>query len=216
MKITYLAHASFKIVTESGLRILTDPYEAGSFNGAVKYAPIREEADVVLKSHDHADHNAVKGLPGKPVVLDKSGEVKGVRFEAVPTFHDAEKGKLRGRNTAFRFTADGVSVAFLGDLGHELDKDQVAKLKPVHVLLVPVGGFFTIDAAQAARVADALEALVIVPMHYKTPRLGFDIATAEPFLKLRKNVRRAKGSTLDITTDTLPNVPETVLLDPSL
>ena len=213
MKIKYLAHAAFLITSENGTRIVTDPYQTSD---GLKHGAIKETADIVTASHDHGDHNNIAAVKGSPQVVKTGGDVKGIKIKAVPTAHDDKNGSQRGKNTIFCFEVDGVNVCHAGDLGHELSADHVKAIGKVDVLMIPVGGFFTIDAAQASRVADSLEALVIVPMHYKTPKLGFDIATVEPFLKLRKNVRRAKGSTLDITTDTLPKVPETVLLDPSL
>ena len=213
MEITYLAHACFRIVTSSGLRILTDPYQAGSFDGAMGYDPVTDEVDVVLKSHNHADHAYTEGLAGSPLILDGPGEKDGISFETLSTFHDPELGKLRGPNTVFRFEADGANVVFLGDLGHELDRGQIDSLKPVHVLLIPVGGLYTIDASQAHNIANSLDSLITVPMHFKTPKLGFDIAPVDDFLKLRSNVRKEGGSAITVDASTLPEKAETVVLN---
>jgi len=213
MEITYMAHASFKIVTDSGLRIITDPYEAGGYDGALGYDPVDDEADLVLLSHDHADHAHTDDLAGSPVIMKGPGEKDGIRFETVDTFHDPEQGKLRGPNSVFRFDVDGLSVVFLGDLGHELDPAQAEKLRPVHVLLIPVGGLYTIDASQANNVANSLNSLITIPMHYKTPKLGFDLTPVDDFLKLRTNVRYAGGPSLTVDASSLPGKAETIVLD---
>ena len=213
MEITYLAHASFKIVTDSGLKIITDPYQAGGYDGALGYDPVDDEADLIVKSHDHADHAYVDDLKGSPVVIDSACEKEGIRFETVDTFHDPEQGRLRGPNTIFRFEVDGVSIVFCGDLGHELDSEAANRLRPVNVLLIPVGGLYTIDAAEASNVADSLDSLITIPMHYKTPKLGFDLTPVDNFLKLRSNVRHSGGSSLTISASTLPEKAETVVLD---
>ncbi len=208
MKIKWNGHASFTITTSSGIKIITDPYEPGGFGGQIKYGPISDTADIVLVSHDHADHNYVQGLSGSPVVVRGTQEEKGIKFEAVPAYHDPNKGAERGKNTIFVFEADGIKVAFLGDLGHILEPEQAEKLKGLDILLIPVGGTFTIDAGQAKQLVDMLKPRVAIPMHYKTEKLGFPIRPVDDFLSLCEKVKRLDTSEVEISKDQLPEPTE--------
>ncbi|TET47350.1 MBL fold metallo-hydrolase [candidate division TA06 bacterium] len=192
MKIKWLGHASFLITPKSGHKILTDPYKSGSYGGAVRYKKIHEHADIVLISHDHEDHNDVSSLPGDPVVLKGAGdnEAKGFKFKGVATYHDECRGRERGDNTIFLFEADGLTVCHLGDLGHTLSEEEIADIGKVDILFVPVGGLYTIDAEQATTVVKALQPKLVIPMHYKTEKLGFDIDGVEKFLEGKEGVKR--------------------------
>lgn len=201
MKIKWYGHSTFGITTESGVRIITDPYVPGCFDGAVKYKPITDEFDVVLQSHGHADHAGADKVPGKPAVVEGPGthSVMGMEFNGVGTYHDQSKGAERGKNTVFTFEADGVRLCFCGDLGHELTSELAAEIGEVDVILVPVGGYFTINDREAWSVVEALNASVVVPMHYKTDHVDFPIAPVEPFLKGRNNVERPVSTDFEIT-----------------
>jgi L-ascorbate metabolism protein UlaG (beta-lactamase superfamily) len=214
MKIRYLAHSSFLITADDGTRIITDPYTAGE---GFEYAPISEAADIVTVSHDHFDHNNIGGIKGNPQVVRESGTVKGITFKAVPTAHDDKGGGERGKNTVMCMVVNGVRIVHLGDLGHFLTDNQVTEIHKVHVLLIPVGGFFTIDAATAKEVADQVRARVIIPMHYKTAKAGdLPIAGVDEFLKAKDNVTLVDGSELEFTVPTLPTGPQIMVLKPSL
>ena len=209
MKIRWIGHASFHIETEDGLRIRTDPYDA-----SIGLPLSRLQADVVTVSHDHSDHNAAATVPGKPAVLRGPGTrtVRGVTFCAVATYHDDSRGSKRGPNAVFSIRAEGIAVVHLGDLGHPLGKEQVEALGQVDILLVPVGGVYTIDAAQAATLATALKARIVVPMHYKIPGLSVAVGGIEPFLKGKSNVRHADEIT--VSEGSLPERQEIVVLPP--
>jgi L-ascorbate metabolism protein UlaG (beta-lactamase superfamily) len=213
MKIRYLAHASFLITADDGTRIITDPYTAGQ---GFKYAPIDEAADIVTVSHDHGDHNNVAGIKGNPQVVRDSATVKGITFKAVPTAHDDKGGAERGKNMVMCMVVNGVRIVHLGDLGHFLTDNQVTEIHKVHVLLVPVGGHFTIDAATATEVAEQVRARVIIPMHYKTDKSELPIGGVEEFLKAKDNVTMVDGSELEFTVPTLPAGPQIMVLKPSL
>jgi L-ascorbate metabolism protein UlaG (beta-lactamase superfamily) len=125
----------------------------------------------------------------------------------VPSFHDDHQGSQRGVNGLIRFTIAGLNFVHLGDLGDTLNAEQIAKLKPVDVLMIPVGGFYTIDATQAKKVVEQLAPRVVLPMHYKTPALpdqGFPIATADLFLAGFPLIKRESGSTISFTAGHLP------------
>ena len=215
--IKYWGHACFLITTADGVRILVDPYEPGGFNGAFKYQPITDEADVVLVTHEHADHNSVQGLVGHPLVLRANAVVEGVSFVTVAARHDDGGGQDRGEIRIFTWEADGVRFCHVGDLGHLLTEPQLALLGPVDVLFVPTGGFFTIDQATARQVGAQLHARVTIPMHYLTPRLQFppqyQLAPVEDFLAGQTNVLRVGGPTWQVSGETLPAEPLIVVLD---
>lgn len=214
MKLKWLGHAAFLATSDDGKKVIIDPYESGSYDGAVGYGKISEEAAVVAVTHDHADHNGVSALPGAPALVKGAGEqtVKGLTFKGVATYHDETGGSQRGKNTAFVFEMDGLKICHLGDLGHILSDQEASEIGPVDVLLIPVGGLFTIDALTASEVVNQLNPKIVVPMHYKTERCGFPIAEVEPFLKGKESVRRMDESELEIRRDALPPQTEIVVL----
>jgi len=213
MKIKWYGHSSFGITTAAGVTIITDPYTVGGYDGALAYKGGWPRADVVLQSHTHPDHTGGK-VPGNPVVIATSGahQVKGITFRGVVTGHDASGGRERGANNVFAFEADGLKVAFMGDLGHVLSAAQVDEIGAVDVLFVPVGGHFTIDAAAATKVAEQLKARVVIPMHYRTPAIDFPIAPVDEFLKGKPKVDRVGAGEVELTAATLDG-PRVVVLD---
>jgi L-ascorbate metabolism protein UlaG (beta-lactamase superfamily) len=215
MKIKWLGHASFLITSEKGLKIITDPYSLG---GEIEYGRIEEAADIVTVSHKHSDHNNVAAVKGKPEVVNTAGSkrVKGVDFKGIPSYHDEAKGGQRGANIIFCFTLDGIRICHLGDLGHQLDAPQMAEIGEVDVLLLPVGGVYTIDAKGAAKVCDKLNPKVVLPMHYKTAKCGYPIAKVDDFLQGRKNVRHLNASETEFKKEQLPSATETVVLKHAL
>ena len=218
MKIKWYGHAAFKITTDKGIRIIIDPYESGAFDGALAYEKIDEEADIVLTSHDHADHNYVKTIPGKYILVDKAGEydVQGVKIKAFPSFHDNSAGKERGGNLIFVIAVDDLSLVHTGDIGHALDGDLLKKIGKTDIVLLPVGGFFTIDAAEATKMATELAPRVIIPMHYKTGKCGFPIAPVDEFTKGKENVHVLDKAEVEIKKETLPAKPEVLVLQHAL
>jgi L-ascorbate metabolism protein UlaG (beta-lactamase superfamily) len=214
MKLKWLGHSCFLITSETGLKIITDPY--GTVQG-VKYAPIKETADIVTMSHDHFDHNAVSSVAGKPEVVKVIGvkRVKGIQFKGIASYHDEAGGKQRGANTIFCFSVDGIKVCHLGDLGHPLNNEQLKEIGDVDLLLIPVGGYFTIDARVSTQICSKLEPRVIVPMHYKTPKLDFPITGVDDFLAGKNNIKRLDWSEIELKAETLPTKPEILVLKPA-
>jgi len=208
MKVKWNGHASFTISSDSGLCIVTDPYEPGGFGGAIAYSAIPDRADMVLVSHEHADHNYVKQLQGSPVVVKASQELKGIKIKAVPAFHDASQGKERGRNNLFVFELDGIRIAFLGDLGHLLDQKQIQELEKPDLLLIPVGGYFTIDADQAHKLTSLLKPAIVMPMHYKTEKVRLPIQPADAFIALFAKVKKLDASEVQLKKSELPKSTE--------
>lgn len=215
MKITWLGHSSFLLESSDGTRLVTDPFEAGSYDGAVGYSPIDTCADVVTVSHEHADHNAVDCIGGKPEIVRDPEErtIKGIPIRGVNTYHDENKGQDRGRNTIYVMEVDGVRVGHLGDLGHVLSEEEVDELGGIDVLLAPVGGYYTIGPEEAKKTAEVLGARIIIPMHYKTDALGFPIQPVDDFLKLMEKVERAGSTSVEIAKGDLTDEAKVVVLD---
>jgi L-ascorbate metabolism protein UlaG (beta-lactamase superfamily) len=219
MKIKYYGHAAFLITSNQGFKIMMDPYEPGAFGGQLSYGKIKDQADIVLTSHDHADHNYTKDLPGTPQVVKGSGSktVKGISIKGIASYHDPSKGNERGTNTIFTFKIDNIQLCHLGDLGHLLSDKELVEIGPIDILLIPVGGYFTIDSKEATRVAEQIKPKILIPMHFKTEKCGFPIAAVEDFLKGKSNIKRPKSS--EATFDQ-PNLPqqqvEIVVLEPAL
>jgi L-ascorbate metabolism protein UlaG (beta-lactamase superfamily) len=184
MDITYLGHSSFKIKTKTA-SVITDPFDPQMVG--LKFPA--NEADIVTISHTHRDHNALEKISGVKKVIEGPGEyeVQGVSIIGYPSFHDAKQGADRGKNTIYVFEADDLRLAHLGDLGHTLSDDLVSQMGSVDILMVPVGGFFTLGPKEAAEVVSKIDPYFVFPMHFKTPDINsqnFDkLETPEPFLK---------------------------------
>lgn len=194
MNITWLGHACF-LVEEGGYRLVLDPY-----SGVEGLKDISVQAHAVLMSHQHYDHNYTDGV----TLLPWEGETP-FAVTCLDVFHDDAGGALRGPNRIHILTAGGVSLAHLGDLGHPLSPEQRAQLGKCQAICIPIGGTYTLDAAAAAREAEAIGAPVVIPMHYRTGAKGFAVLqTVEDFLAHRDQdaIRRYEGSSLVLTRDT--------------
>ena len=180
MKIKWWGHATFTITTSEGTKIVIDPY-----NKDLPYQTVNDKADIVTVSHDHFDHNAVDLVPGSPsIVRDTAGYSDNkLKIKGISSFHDEKEGNERGENIIFIYSFDDIKLAHLGDLGHPLNDDQKEKLKDIDVLLIPVGGHFTIDANQAYEIVKQINPEVVFPMHYKTGILDLPIKGVDKFLK---------------------------------
>jgi L-ascorbate metabolism protein UlaG (beta-lactamase superfamily) len=218
MKIKWYGHSAFMVTSDQGVKIITDPYESGAYGGQLSYGKIKDQADIVLTSHDHADHNDTKSLPGSPEIVKGSGSktVKGISIKGISTYHDPSKGSERGANTIFTFTIDGIKICHLGDLGHILSEKELAEIGSVDILFIPVGGYFTIDAKEATRAAEQIKPKVLIPMHFKTEKCGFPITPVEDFLKGKSNAKRPKVSEVAFEKKTLPQQMEILVLEHAL
>ena len=215
MKIKWLGHSCFLITSETGLKIITDPYSTA---GGISYSPVNEAADVVTVSHDHRDHNNFTAVPGKPEVITGIGTktAKGIQFKGIASHHDKSKGRERGDNTIFCFTVDGINLCHLGDLGHDLSREEMAQVGSVDILFIPIGGLYTIDARVASQVIDDLKPKVVAPMHYKTPKCNFPITGVEDFIADKKNVNKLNSSEIEFKSGKLPETTEIVVLQSAL
>ena len=182
MDVTYLGHSSFLIKGKTA-KLVTDPYDK-----EVGLKPPKVSADVVTVSHDHNDHNQAQLVSGVKKVINGPGEyeVQGISIIGIPTFHDDKKGELRGLNTVYIFEVDGLRIAHLGDLGHKLSEKHQEAVGDLDVLMIPVGGHYTIDSSLAAQIVRDIEPKIIIPMHFFAPGMNKktfgELSGAEPFI----------------------------------
>ncbi len=216
MKVKWLGHACFLITADSGLKIVTDPYEPG-FHGLISYEPIKESPDIVTISHQHGDHNYTGDLQGSPRIVQGAGKhlVKGIEFVGIACYHDAVSGRMRGDNTIFCFNVEGIRVCHCGDLGHPLDDGTLHSLGHVDVLLIPTGGPPTLELDAAANLWEKLQPGVIIPMHFRTQKCSFPKYGVEDIVKLRPRAVRAGKSEAEFTAGRLPT-SQILILDPAL
>ncbi len=213
MKIKWLGHACFMITSDAGIKIITDPY-APSEN--LNYGEIKESADIVTVSHGHFDHNNVAAVKGNPEVVRETAKVKGIEFKSIPTYHDNTGGKRGGNNAVICFEVDGMRVCHLGDLGHPLSDKQTTELGKVDILLIPVGGNYTIDAKVASQICNKLTPKVVIPMHYKTDKCTLPVADVNEFLQGKKGVSRLNVSEVEFKQGELPASTQIIVLKSAL
>ena len=185
MKITYLGHSCFKF-EKDGFAMIIDPYKAGSVPG---YAPLKEHANQVLSTHKHGDHF---GWSEVKLAVTRADTPFMVSF--IETFHDDKKGELRGFNNVLIVDVDGLKLVHMGDIGCMLDDEDLKKIKGCDVLMIPVGGHYTIDAKQAKEYVDKIAPKITIPMHYRGKGFGYDeIGTVDKFTKLFDEVEQGQS-----------------------
>jgi len=213
MEIYWLGHSSFRIKGKQ-VSLITDPFDDPQLG--IKFPKV--EAEIVTVSHSHNDHNAAGLVKGNPFVISGPGEyeVKGVSVFGIQTFHDQEQGKKRGENTIFLIEMDYLRVCHLGDLGEILNDQVLQEINGVDVLMIPVGGFYTIDPELAAELVAKIEPSIVIPMHFKIPKMGkaFDnLAPVEDFLKIMGVGEIQPLPKLVISKDKLPEERQIILLE---
>lgn len=197
MKITWRGHSCFQVESE-GYVVVLDPYEDGYVPGL---GPLRVKGNLVLCSHNHGDHNAVRTVDRMPA--DKSP----FTVTEILSFHDDQGGALRGENRIHILDNGSLRIAHLGDLGCDLNPEQEKALRDLDALMIPVGGFYTIDAVQARHIVDRIRPRVVIPMHYRSGRFGFDVlGTLDDFTGQCEVVVEYPGDCLELTKDTRPHV----------
>ena len=197
----------FEIISDKTL--VTDPHPP-----ILGKLPKDLTADVVTVSHNHMDHNFIKGVGGDPEIIDKVGDFETGDFQikSIKTFHDGENGKKRGENIVFVISIDDLKICHLGDLGHILNNEQIKEIGKIDILMIPVGGFFTIDADIAVKVIKQLKPMVVLPMHYKVKGLiPLPIAGVDKFIKaLSWKVKEVSG--LEINSKNIKSFNHTAIL----
>ncbi|MFI3229712.1 MAG: MBL fold metallo-hydrolase [Bacillota bacterium] len=199
MKISYLGHSSFKLTESTGTSIITDPYDVRKVG--IKFPKVA--ANAVTISHKHSDHDAYDAVGGDPKVIDTTGvfNIDGVKIYGFMSYHDAQKGALRGKNIIYKFRMDGVDICHLGDIGEPLTPMLAELIGSVNVLLIPVGGIYTIDSNEAKSFIDRLMPDVVIPMHYKTEGSLIDVDAVDEFIDVADDMEIVYSSEKEIEYD---------------
>lgn len=211
LKISYLGHSAFKIKS-SGTSLITDPFDPKVTGISWR----KQEADIVTISHDHQDHNCLEKIEGVPFVVKEPGEyeIKGVHIFGESSFHDKKKGSEHGENIIFSFHWDDFVIVHLGDLGDNLSSNQVEDWGQIDVLMVPVGGTWTINSEEASELIAQLEPSFVIPMHYKTADSKIELDSVDVFLEQMGVPGLTPQSSLDLKSrSSLPEQTQVVLLD---
>lgn len=202
MKIQWCGQACFLLTSKEGTRLLTDP-----FNKHLGYPVPRYLVDGITVSHNHYDHNYVRAVPNHqeiPIMREPgSYQVKEIVIQGVPVFHDNCQGEARGSNNIFVFQLEGIRIAHLGDLGHTFTNQQLENLGSIDILLIPLGGTYTIGYQEANIILDQLQPRIAIPMHYKTPTLRYQLDSLELFLAGKSNVELLTSHELEIAGATM-------------
>ncbi len=211
MLITYHGHSEFYLECANGFCLLTDPYD-----DHVGYPMGAYRADAVTVTHGHGDHSYIQKASGAPAIIDSAGEwhpAPEVKITAIPSVHDDAGGEKRGKNLIMKMEMEGLTLAHMGDQGAPLTSEQIAALGKIDVLMIPVGGYFTIDAAQAYDMVRALKPRITIPMHYKTEvNGGWPISDEKEFLRLMGAPDAASMPLLRVTKGDLSEQPALALL----
>jgi L-ascorbate metabolism protein UlaG (beta-lactamase superfamily) len=212
MDILYYGQACFKIKGKTA-SIIVDPFDPEIVGLKL---PKDMEAQIVAKTHDHKDHNNLKTVTGEPIEVTGPGEyeIKGVAIVGISTFHDNSNGSERGKNTVYNFQIEGLNIVHLGDLGQDqLTQDQLEEIGSCDILMIPVGGTYTIYSKKATEIVSQLEPRIIIPMHYGVDGLKFPLDPVDNFLKEMGVENAEPQPKLTITKDKLPDEPQTIVLN---
>jgi L-ascorbate metabolism protein UlaG (beta-lactamase superfamily) len=220
MLIQYYGHSCFKVTTKPAGRateditIFFDP-----FDKETGLRPPQGQANVAFVSHDHHDHNNVSALKGDPIVINAPGEyaIMGINVIGIDTFHDDKEGTERGRSTAYVLETEDLKICHLGDLGGDLNEKQLEEIDGVDILMIPVGGNFSLSGKKAAELIRKIEPAIIIPMHYKIPGSTIDVADESEFCREIGNCPKEKIAKLNIKKKDLEGkVMEVVLMSPEV
>jgi len=212
MDIQYLGHSSFKIQGKN-ISLVIDPFSPDEVG--LSFPKVKSE--IVLVTHDHLDHNRTDLVEETRMVIDSPGEyeIGGVTVIGIDSFHDNKKGALRGKNTIYSIEVDDIVICHLGDLGHKLSEKQISEIGMVEVLMVPVGGVYTIGPEEAVSVVQSIEPKYIIPMHYRVEKLKLskasEMAGVDEFIKTM-GVKFEKMDKLSIKQGSLPSDDQIVTL----
>ena len=209
MQIKWYGHACFKLSFSNGPYVVTDP-----FDDHVGYPLCETEADIVTTSHGHGDHNYVESIKGRPTVLNRTGlfTFDDLVVRGVKAYHDEVNGAKRGDDIIYIFESDDLKIAHLGDLGHEPDLKQYAALAGTDVLLIPIGGYYTIDTETAVKIIGEIKPKVVIPMHFNTAVMNFPISDEKQFVEFT-GAEYLNSNVIEITKDNIDSLPKAVVMN---
>lgn len=202
--ISWLGHAMFLIESSDGIRILTDPYSSRT-----GYSVPKVTADIITVSHHHYDHDNVGHIGGSPVIIEQLGKfvINSITIAGIPSYHDEVMGQKRGSNIIFKIYLNKIVIAHMGDFGQDITEEQLLALADVDILIIPVGGRYTIDYRQAAKIVQNIKPNIVIPMHYKTKDCVINIDPAEPFLQMMPVVKK-KECSIRLVNQEIPDQTE--------
>jgi L-ascorbate metabolism protein UlaG (beta-lactamase superfamily) len=215
LKIQWLGQACFCITSQTGLKLITDPYQTG-LSPRFLYAPVNESADIVTVSHRHGDHDNVSAVSGNPVVVRNPGviNVKGIEIKGILTWHDRVKGAELGTNVIFMFRMDGIWLAHLGDLGHPLSLQQIEELQGTDILFVPAGGGNPQDFQDVINLWEQLKPHLVIPMHFSTVHYLSQKYRAEDLHRLVPAAKIIGAGEISLNKENLTVSTQMYILDP--
>lgn len=210
MEITWYGQSCFKIEGKENSLII-DPYDPSI--GLT--LPKKLSSDILLITHEHYDHNYKQGIEGKPFIIDSAGEYElaGATITGIPAFHDKKNGEERGKVTLYIIEFEGIKICHLGDIGHDLSDDEIDKLGTVDILMIPVGGIFTISGDEAAKIIGEIDPKIVIPMHYKIPKLSINLEPIDKFSKKFES-KTEEQDKLKIKAKDLPQELKVIKLKP--
>ena len=207
MQVIWKGQSFFQILIQRGkesvVKIAIDPYDE-----QIGLKPPTLEADILLISHSHYNHNNIKAVSGNPFIIEGPGEyeIKGIFIQGISSFHDNVQGKERGENTIYTLESEGIKICHLGDLGQkELTDEQLEKIGAIDILMIPVGGIYTISAKEAAKIISQVEPKIVIPMHYHIPKLKIKLEGLDKFLKMMGVKAPEVSKKLSVSQRNLPS-----------
>ncbi|OIO44635.1 MAG: hypothetical protein AUJ24_01245 [Parcubacteria group bacterium CG1_02_36_42] len=218
MQVIWKGQSFFQILIQRGkesvVKIAIDPYDE-----QIGLKPPTLEADILLISHSHYNHNNIKAVSGNPFIIEGPGEyeIKGIFIQGISSFHDNVQGKERGENTIYTLESEGIKICHLGDLGQkELTDEQLEKIGAIDILMIPVGGIYTISAKEAAKIISQVEPKIVIPMHYHIPKLKIKLEGLDKFLKMMGVKAPEVSKKLSVSQRNLPtDGTKIIVLKPS-
>lgn len=198
MNIKFICHATFTINLADGRKIIIDPYQPHTFNGRFDYDAFRFDPDFALITHEHIDHNYLGDLTSIPVVVRNEWADKSLRISSMRVWHDKFEGRKFGGSVSMKFIeAEGLRICHMGDCGEMLTDEQIQRMGQVDILLIPVGGFYTMDGNEAAIIAQKIHARTTIPCHYATAKCSLPITGPDVFLSHFGDITELQASSCD-------------------
>ena len=194
MKLEFIAHATFKLTLNDNRIIVIDPYQSMSFQGRFNYPIFDEYCDFAVITHEHLDHNYLEDLKGNPVVVRNSWQDKNLNIYSIFAWHDKYQGTKFGGYVLMKIIESAsIRLCHLGDCGELLSDKTIDQMGRIDILLIPVGGFYTIDGSEAAALVHRIQPKTVIPCHYLTPRCSLKLEDETEFLSHFDKIHHLSG-----------------------